>query len=533
MPLKTLPAAERENYPLVKYWYRHEWNAAELNVVAHIGAGTHGKARAAQGENVTLRFIEDEDGNIIDGFRATTVRRFARELWASLNSVGKAPKTWGKVDASIAAQYRNEMERKFPELHLCDNSWKADLIATLNYPSWYNNNVEKEGNSKRMSDDPLPDTKRPRSSADGPVTSIRPPSHVSRKKRTNQSARVPSKGIDSQLPEEPVSSSFQFLNGLIHLQSSQNFPLTEGLETLGDTTSSQSPIECDPLVESLGSRSRPRSRVSFHRLIHILSNYVSSKVQNPLFSVPSAIANLEKNNQTSTTFISNEELAVTSQMETPTATTMMMGQMTSVNQMATTTGVDQIVTMTTVDQLTPGTVMDPAATMNQMATTTGVDQTVAIMAVDQPTPGTVMDPAAATMNQIATEISNTLSPPTIFFDTTTTAPADASAATALADSHTTVPVDAPATKAAPASTAPASTDLADSHTAAPVDAPATKAAPASTDLADSHTIAPVDAPATKSPPVEALATSVPPIVGSGTGKKTGIMRPNPNSTTAR
>lgn len=205
IPLNMLPTAERERYPLVKFWYRHEWNTSENNQVAHIGAGAHGKARAAQGENVTLRFIEDENGNIIDGFRATTMRRFARELWASLNSVGKAPKTWGKVDSAVAAQYRNEMERKFPELRLCDNSWKADFIATLNYPSWYNNNVEKEDHLKRTSVDPPPDAKRLKASAGGLVTSIQFPSQASNhKKRTKQSARVPFNSI----PEVPVSSPF-------------------------------------------------------------------------------------------------------------------------------------------------------------------------------------------------------------------------------------------------------------------------------------------------------------------------------------
>ena len=84
--------------------------------VAHIGA--QGKARAAQGENVTLKFIEDKNRNIIDGFRVTAMQRFARELWVGLNSVGKAPKTWDKVDAAVASQYRNEMERKFSELRL-------------------------------------------------------------------------------------------------------------------------------------------------------------------------------------------------------------------------------------------------------------------------------------------------------------------------------------------------------------------------------------------------------------------------------
>lgn len=135
-------------------------------------------------------------------------------------------------------------------------------------------------------------------------------------------------------------------------------------------------------------------------------------------SVSSAIADLEENDQASTTSIP------------------MMEQMTSVNQIATTTGANQR----------------------------------KAKAVDRLAPGTVMDPAVATMNRIAT------------FDTITS-------------ETTTIPPLSPGT--------------------APTDTPATTAqadAPATTAPADSHAIA---------------------LVGSGTNKKTGIMRPNPHSTTAR
>ena len=71
------------------------------------------------------------------------------------------------------------------------------------------------------------------------------------------------------------------------------------------------------------------------------------KVKNPLFSVPSAIPNLEKNNQASPHIISmhneaNEELALTSQMDimipTPTTTTI---EQRTVNQTATMTTIEQ------------------------------------------------------------------------------------------------------------------------------------------------------------------------------------------------
>jgi hypothetical protein len=51
------------------------------------------------------------------------------------------------------------------------------------------------------------------------------------------------------------------------------------------------------------------------------------------------------------------------------------------------------------------------------------------------------------------------------------------------------------------------------------------------------TMVPTNAPAVDPPattgPMDALATVVLPAVGLGTGKKAGIMRPNPHSTTAR
>jgi len=71
--------------------------------------GAPGKARASQGENVTMWFVEDQNGVVVDGFRASAIRKFSREIWLGLANIGKAPKTWGKIDARVAAEYRTEM----------------------------------------------------------------------------------------------------------------------------------------------------------------------------------------------------------------------------------------------------------------------------------------------------------------------------------------------------------------------------------------------------------------------------------------
>jgi hypothetical protein len=175
--LGALPEAEREEFPFIKYWFRHEWSASEDLQVASIGAP--GKARAAQGENVSMKFVEDENGNVIDGYRACSIRKFARSLWAGLSKAGKAPKSWGKVDAQTSSQFQTEMCRKFPELRLCEGNWKVDLIATMNYPSWSSNQAkEKEESRKRASAGPLPNPKRPKPASSIALQAQTPADHA-------------------------------------------------------------------------------------------------------------------------------------------------------------------------------------------------------------------------------------------------------------------------------------------------------------------------------------------------------------------
>jgi hypothetical protein len=132
----------REDFPAVKYWYRHEWNDKEDDAT-EVGEHTRGKTRSAKGMNVKKRFIEYQNGQTIDGHRA-----HACSIWIALATRNYSPATWSKADLETIRNYRHEMKTKFPELRLCDNDWKADLVATINYPSWRTNyiksNVVKE-----------------------------------------------------------------------------------------------------------------------------------------------------------------------------------------------------------------------------------------------------------------------------------------------------------------------------------------------------------------------------------------------------
>lgn len=132
----------REDYPNVRFWTKRDWldrSEQESDNMILDNSGRRGKARASQGINVTMRYVEDENGKLVNGHRATEMRRHARLIWVHMAKSGGPPLSWGKADVKLSQTYCREMRQRFPELALCDLDWKADQIATDNYPSWFKN----------------------------------------------------------------------------------------------------------------------------------------------------------------------------------------------------------------------------------------------------------------------------------------------------------------------------------------------------------------------------------------------------------
>jgi hypothetical protein len=121
------------------------------------GDVVRGTTAVSQGENISTLYIEDENGRSVDGHRLTEIRKLARKVWNKFADIGQAPPTWGKANVNFTTEYRREMRHHFPELRLCENDWKAELLATENYPSWYNNHhrnskIKKEDGSSTQLD---------------------------------------------------------------------------------------------------------------------------------------------------------------------------------------------------------------------------------------------------------------------------------------------------------------------------------------------------------------------------------------------
>ena len=143
--MESPPPLRREDYPNINFWTKRQWTESSSNTLTDVHAGpqSRGRARAAQGINVTMRYVELEDGTEIGGDRAGEIRKFARSIWVSFAKKGPPPTKWGKADIEMRKAYCREVARRFPELRFCELDWKADQIATDSYPSWYVNWLPK------------------------------------------------------------------------------------------------------------------------------------------------------------------------------------------------------------------------------------------------------------------------------------------------------------------------------------------------------------------------------------------------------
>jgi hypothetical protein len=194
--ITTSPLRE-EDYPKVSYWTRDKWTAREKddNGISNGGkTGERGGSKLAMGINISMQYVEDKNGMVVDGFRVKMILGASHQLFFQLREVKRHPKTWGAAGMETLRAYCEEMEQKFPELALCADSWKSKYIATQNYSSWYNSHGRVTAKAEESDNDDIemgqPGSKRRLSQGHGKVSK--------KKKKT---------WADSKSKQEPASTS--------------------------------------------------------------------------------------------------------------------------------------------------------------------------------------------------------------------------------------------------------------------------------------------------------------------------------------
>ncbi|KAJ7021335.1 hypothetical protein C8F04DRAFT_1141277 [Mycena alexandri] len=82
--IQTTPPPNELDYPLVQFWHHHEFQAFMDKTKGESSIDEpkpRGNSGASQGINVSMRYVSDENGNVIDGYRGSAIRALALGSW--------------------------------------------------------------------------------------------------------------------------------------------------------------------------------------------------------------------------------------------------------------------------------------------------------------------------------------------------------------------------------------------------------------------------------------------------------------------
>jgi hypothetical protein len=137
-----LPKPKQEDYPEIRFWNKRDYlqietekrkTAAVLDPMVQKQRAPRGSTRLAQSdENVATDYIEMENGDIVSGTTAQSIRSTLRNLLKEIKE---------KVDMTLPEVWRDigQIERKFilnglytnfPYIRLCDDDWKACFLTS-------------------------------------------------------------------------------------------------------------------------------------------------------------------------------------------------------------------------------------------------------------------------------------------------------------------------------------------------------------------------------------------------------------------
>ncbi|KAI0349174.1 hypothetical protein OH77DRAFT_1525874 [Trametes cingulata] len=129
----------------IQYWQQHSWkakkNAKKGKTTIGQVHGKRGKSRIAKGENVKHPYLEQVNGEPVDGHYLMRIGSFTRHFINSLKQSGRLAPSWKEVDMPARELWFAAARKKFPIFQLCEFNWKAD--------SWMSHQYYEATRSKR------------------------------------------------------------------------------------------------------------------------------------------------------------------------------------------------------------------------------------------------------------------------------------------------------------------------------------------------------------------------------------------------
>ncbi|KAG6808926.1 hypothetical protein H0H92_002348 [Tricholoma furcatifolium] len=127
-----LPCLDQDDYVNIKFWFKSAYLVEKKKRKAYSKL----EDELDTNGNIMTWYLEDEDGDPVDGAKVEQVRATARSLWETLKSRGIAPSTWSEANNEAHNYYEAHLCERHPEVSYCENNWKAHQIAIDSYPSW-------------------------------------------------------------------------------------------------------------------------------------------------------------------------------------------------------------------------------------------------------------------------------------------------------------------------------------------------------------------------------------------------------------
>lgn len=124
-----------ENYPAVPYWFEHDYNRRNLPIGPRGITLTLTEANKA--DQKTCAFVTNQDGTPIPDYRVAQIRFACRSAMSKFEP--NPPETFTKLahNVDLIATFYETIYSQCPELRLCDNNWKAKVIASNLYSDWH------------------------------------------------------------------------------------------------------------------------------------------------------------------------------------------------------------------------------------------------------------------------------------------------------------------------------------------------------------------------------------------------------------
>jgi hypothetical protein len=193
--LLPVPQMDKDTYLFIKFWLKKDYLAAKKNCKNSIGFRQN-----EDSDNKMTWYVETEDGDPVDGDIVEAIHSYAWTIWRYLWDKNMAPATWSDANLEAYNLYEHHMCHWYLLLALGADNWKAHMIATDNYSSWY---LKNAGHNPKLKSEHEETPIRKRSHS----PSLQRDSHKKGKQRMDQTKPLKSPSIspgmeNTSLPSE-------------------------------------------------------------------------------------------------------------------------------------------------------------------------------------------------------------------------------------------------------------------------------------------------------------------------------------------